>query len=83
MLKKIKMKINKMEWKKRLDYYLYIERPINKMGKVIFKQMKGSTPSLSKQDCYGIAMCISWNDADGMKKYLSYTDEYGNRVFPK
>lgn len=66
------------------DHYWEIERPIKKMGKVIYKCMKGCTPVLSYEDCIGIAMCISWNDADGMKKYLSYTDEAtSERIFPR
>lgn len=67
-----------------IDHYLYINRPIKKMAKVIYKCNRGCTPKLSYDDCVGIAFGIYWNDADEIKKYLSYTSESsGDRIFPR
>jgi len=88
MKKKIREFCYKNEKLKRMiedfDIYWDIVRRTRKMGKVIYKCMKGCTPALSYEDCCGIAMCILSNDADGMRMYLSYTDEAtGETIFPR
>lgn len=83
MFKKLRQKLQKFECVRNFEHYLYIERPINKIGNCIYKYTKDDTPKLSKEDCYNIAVNILWNDADAMKKILSYTDENGKRIFPR
>ena len=40
-------------------------------------------PVFTKKDANTIAVGIMWNDADQVKRVLSYTDEFGDRVFPR
>lgn len=69
--------------KEKIDFYFDIALPINKLTKTIYRVNKGCVPALTKDDCRKIAMCILWNDADGMKEVLSYTNENGDRIFPR
>lgn len=63
--------------------YLLI-RQIRKLSKAIWKYgLKGVEPKFKREDATDIAMGILWNDADRIKKVLSYTNEYGTRVFPR
>lgn len=75
MLKKIKVKI---------DEYL-LNRNINKLAKAIwiYAFKRSIDPQYTKDDAMKVALNITWNDADGMKEIFSYTDCFGNRVFPK
>lgn len=74
MLKKIKVKI---------DEYL-LNRAIDKLAKAIWRYAFKRTidPQRTKDDAMEVALNIIWNDADGMKKVLSYTDCFGNTIFP-
>lgn len=73
MFKKLKVKI---------DEYLF-NRNINKLAKAIWKYAfkESLDPRYTKDDAMEVAINIIWNDADDMKKILSYVDEFGNRVF--
>jgi len=75
MLKKLKVKI---------DEYFF-NRNIDKLAKAIWKYaFKGSiSPQYTKDDAMEVAINIIWNDADDMKKILSFTDECGEIVFPR
>lgn len=75
MLKKIKVKID--------EYFL--NRAINKLANAIWRYVFKSTidPQRTKDDAMKVALNIIWNDADGMKEIFSYTDCFGNRVFPR
>ena len=68
------------------DYNEYFfNRRIDKLAKAIWKYaFKVSLdPKYTKDDAMEVAINLIWNDADGMKKILSYTDEFGNTVFPR
>ena len=75
MFKKLRVKIDK--------YFFNIN--IDKLARAIWKYaFKPSLdPQYTKNDAMEVAMNILWNDADDMKKILSYVDEFGNRVFPR
>lgn len=75
MFKKLKVKI---------DEYFF-NRNIDKLAGAIWRYaLKGSLdPQYTKDDAMEVAINIMWNDADGMKKILSYVDEFGNTVFPR
>ena len=75
MFKKLRVKIDKY----------FFNRNIDKLARAIWKYaFKPSLdPQYTKNDAMVVAMNILWNDADDMKKILSYVDEFGNRVFPR
>lgn len=75
MFKKIREKIG--------EYFL--NRSIDKLSNAIWKYaFKGSlNPQYTKDDAMKAAIGIIWNDADSMKEILSYTDYFGNRIFPR
>jgi hypothetical protein len=75
MLEKLRVKIDEYFFNRRID----------KLAKAIWKYaFKVSLdPKYTKDDAMEVAINIIWNDADGMKKILSYTDEFGNTVFPR
>lgn len=66
-------------------YHEYLlHRQIRKLSKAIWKYgLKGVMPKFKREDATDIAMGILWNDADMIKRVLSYTNEYGKRVFPR
>ena len=65
------------------EWCLY--RDINKLTNAIWKYaLKDSQdPKYTKKDAEILSMAIHWNDADNVREVLSYTDEFGNRVFPR
>ena len=75
MFKKLRVKIDKY----------FFNRNIDKLAREIWKYaFKPSLdPQYTKNDAMEVAMNILWNDADDMKKILSYVDEFRNRVFPR
>ena len=75
MLEKLRVKIDEYFFNRRID----------KLAKAIWKYaFKVSLdPKYTKDDAMEVAINLIWNDADGMKKILSYTDEFGNTVFPR
>lgn len=75
MFKKLRVKIDKY----------FFNRNIDKLAKAIWKYAFKSSldPQYTKNDAMEVAINILWNDADDMKKILSYVDEFGNRVFPR
>lgn len=60
-------------------------RRINKLANAIWKcALRDSlNPKYTKEDAMELSIAIHWNDADSTKEVLSYTDEHGNRVFPR
>lgn len=64
---------------------IFLNRNIDKLATAIWRySFKGSIePKYTKDDAMEVAINIMWNDADGMKKILSYVDEFGNTVFPR
>lgn len=62
-----------------------LHRDIDKLSKAIWKYaLKDSLePKYTKEDALTLSLAIHWNDADDIKKVLSYTDEFGYRVFPR
>ena len=60
-------------------------RAINKVTNVIWKYaLKPSvSPKYSKKDAELLAIAIFWNNADEVKKVLAYTDDFGNRIYPR
>lgn len=70
--------------KVKIDEYFF-NRSIDKLAKAIWKYaFKGSlNPQYTKDDAMEVAISIIWNNADGIKKILSYVDEFGNTVFPR
>lgn len=40
-------------------------------------------PKYTKEDAETLAVAILWNDGDMIKKVLSYTDDMGQRIFPR
>ena len=60
-------------------------RNIRKLTNAIWKySLKDSLmPKYTKADAGTLAVAIHWNDADEAKKVLSYTDETGQRIYPK
>lgn len=60
-------------------------RNVDKLANAIWKYaLKDSQdPKFTKKDAETLSMAIHWNDADDVKKILSYTDEFGDRIFPR
>ncbi len=60
-------------------------RKIEKLTNAIWEYaLKDSlNPVYTKKDAEILSIAIYWNDADDVLKVLSYTDESGNRVFPR
>jgi len=80
------MKIKMWLQKVRESYDWWCEkRKLRKLSKAIWKYglSDSKDPVYTKKDAYTIAIGIAWNDADEIKKVLSYTDEFGNRNFPR
>jgi hypothetical protein len=62
-----------------------LDRQIDNLASAIWKHClsKSLAPKYTKQDAMQLAIAIFWNDADLTKEVLSYTDEFGERVFPR
>lgn len=81
-MKKIKIFIQKH----REPYDRWIQnRKIKKLSNAIWKYaLKDSIdPAYTKEDATRLSIAIHWNDAEDVKKVLSYKDENGNRIFPR
>lgn len=60
-------------------------RQVEKLADAIWKYALRDSfdPKYTKEDAMKLSKAIHWNDADSIKEVLSYTDEHGNRVFPR
>ena len=81
-MKKFRMLLQKI--REPYDEWI-MHRSINKLANAIWKYaLKDSLePKYTKNDAYTLSIAIHWNNADEAKKVLSYTNEFGDRVFPK
>lgn len=68
--------------RKSYDYWNE-DRKLRKLTNAIWKySLKDSIePKFTKEDAETLAIAIAWNDADQTKKVLSYTNEFGTRIF--
>lgn len=81
-MKKLKVWLQKI--RRPYDEWV-LRRSINKLTNAIWKYaLKDSLdPKYTKKDAEILSMAIHWNDADGVREILSYTDEFGYRIFPR
>lgn len=80
----MKFKIFMSKIRQPFDEFM-LNRKITKLTNAIWRcGLKESiNPKYTKEDAETLAIAILWNDADMTKKVLSYTDDMGQRIFPR